>query len=171
MRFFYSDPHFFHRRIRELYPESRPFSTTEEMHQAMIRKFNNFVPSSAKLVYHLGDFALIHHTKRNLIEAQKILKQLHGEKHILIVGNHDRFPGEIGFDEVHQNLEITIANNVVLLNHYRIHGCDKIVLHGHDHSGPIVQGNNINLNCELNHLKPFSEPEVLNFIKQSQNLH
>lgn len=171
MRYFYSDPHFLHKRIRDFYPQSRPFSSDDAMTEEMIRIFNSVVPPDAEVVYHLGDFALVHVSLRNLPEAQEILRRLNGKKHILIRGNHDRHgTEEIGFDKIHDSLEIELGGQKVLLNHYRIPDSKQIVLHGHDHSGEIIQDLNLNLNCELNELRPYSESEVIDLIRFAKKL-
>ena len=52
--FFTSATHFFHNRIIDM--AHRPFSSIEEMNDAIITNWNNKVPKDA-IVYHLGDFA------------------------------------------------------------------------------------------------------------------
>lgn len=77
--FFTSDHHFGHRNVIEYC--ARPFADLDEMHGAMIQRWNETVQWGDR-VYVLGDFAL----GRRWLHA--ILPQLVGEKH-LIVGNHD----------------------------------------------------------------------------------
>lgn len=106
----------------------------------------------------------------NLPIAQRILQSLNGKKHILIKGNHDKHGVDnIGFDEVFEkDLTLNVGKQRVLLNHYRISDSNQIVLHGHDHTGPVIQGMNINLNCDLNYLRPYSEKEVEALISEIQ---
>lgn len=77
--YFTSDQHFGHRNVIDYC--ARPFTDLDEMHAAMVSRWNETVQPS-DVVYVLGDFAL---GRRWLGE---ILPQLAGEKH-LIVGNHD----------------------------------------------------------------------------------
>ena len=76
-----SDLHFGHGNVIKY--DNRPFQDVEEMDRALIALWNNTVLQK-DTVYILGDFSWYEGEKTN-----KILKQLHGKK-ILIVGNHDK---------------------------------------------------------------------------------
>ena len=81
MVYFTSDTHFFHSRVIKFC--KRPFSSVEEMNEALIKNWNDTV-SPKDIIYHLGDFAFCKADK-----AIEIVKQLNGHKH-LIFGNHDK---------------------------------------------------------------------------------
>ena len=79
--FLTSDTHFGHARILELC--NRPFSSTEEMNEALITNYNKVV-SPMDTVYHLGDVAM-----GKIAESLPLLNRMNGAK-ILVLGNHDR---------------------------------------------------------------------------------
>lgn len=81
MIWFTSDTHYFHRQVIEYC--NRPFSSVEEMNEALIANWNRVV-SPKDIIYHLGDFAFCKADK-----AIEIVKRLNGKKH-LIFGNHDK---------------------------------------------------------------------------------
>lgn len=80
MIWFTSDTHFGHKNIIKY--THRPFSSVEEMNEALIENWNNRVQDNDE-VYHLGDVALCSPNK-----LRKILARLKG-KIYLIKGNHD----------------------------------------------------------------------------------
>lgn len=81
--FFTSDTHFGHVNILKFNAEQRPFKDTEEMDEAIIRRWNNVV-SPEDTVYHLGDVAL-----GNIAKSLPKVARLNGYK-IAVMGNHDR---------------------------------------------------------------------------------
>lgn len=78
--FFTADTHFGHKNV--IKHSKRPFSSIEEMDEALIRNWNEVV-SPDDVVYHLGDFAY-----RNKRPAADYRAELNGEIR-LIIGNHD----------------------------------------------------------------------------------
>jgi len=79
--FFTADTHFDHANIIEHC--NRPYSSLEEMNQALIDNWNSVVRPQ-DTVYHLGDFAF--RSKRTRINH--LIQKLNGHK-FLIYGNHD----------------------------------------------------------------------------------
>lgn len=77
--FFVSDTHFGHEAI--LHYAKRPFSSVEEMDQAMIDNWNKVVGPN-DYVFHLGDFCF-----KGSQYWDRILNQLNGHK-FLVLGNH-----------------------------------------------------------------------------------
>lgn len=111
MNFYISDTHFGHQNIIRY--DNRPFSTADEMDEALIDRWNDVV-SDEDTVYVLGDFSW--HREEKTLE---ILDSLSGHK-VLIKGNHDRVSPNIArkFDKVCDYLEITDGKERVVMNHY-----------------------------------------------------
>lgn len=78
---FTGDTHYGHSRVLEYC--SRPFSSMEEMDEALIERWNAVVKPGDR-VFHLGDFALCKAER-----AIAIARRLKGQK-FLIFGNHDK---------------------------------------------------------------------------------
>lgn len=133
--FFTSDEHYHHNNIIRFC--NRPFTSSEEMNEYLIDKFNSKV-SKSDVTYHLGDFTLEHHPD----EALAVLKKLNG-KHYFLKGNHDTWlktnvtnPKIIGISDYH---EFRKDKLLFVLSHYPMlswncshHG--STMLHGHCHS-------------------------------------
>lgn len=83
---FTSDTHFGHKNIIEFEHNARPFATIQEMHEAMIERWNNVVKPK-DLVYHLGDVVF---GKGYL----PIMDRLNGRKR-LVMGNHDQYESKV----------------------------------------------------------------------------
>lgn len=89
--FFISDTHFGHTnawqkfKLEDGVTPLRPFSSTEEMDETMVKNWNSVVKPEDR-VYHLGDVVI---NKKCL----PILSRLNGHKR-LVMGNHDIFPVE-----------------------------------------------------------------------------
>ena len=79
--FYIADLHFSHFNCLRF--DNRPFSTIEEMDEALINNWNSVV-SDEDTVYILGDMFWC-----KVDKSIEILKQLNGKKR-LIKGNHDR---------------------------------------------------------------------------------
>jgi calcineurin-like phosphoesterase family protein len=128
---FIADTHFGHYKVLEY--ENRPFSSIEEMDEALIRNWNNVVGRTDK-VYMLGDFSF-----HNTDTTKRILSQLKGYK-ILIKGNHDKKSTqhwvEAGFDEFSKH-PILLPSRKLILSHEPIAEdliADEVMnVHGHIH--------------------------------------
>jgi calcineurin-like phosphoesterase family protein len=137
--FFTSDLHLFHKKIIVYNNHTRPFSTIEEMHEWIIKSWNELI-SEEDTVYILGDVSFSRTTP-----TVDILKQLNGKK-ILIWGNHDighiKKEAFLGcFTEVHQYLHLKENGINFILFHFPIAEWDmchhsSIHLHGHLHGSP-----------------------------------
>lgn len=111
--FFTSDMHIGHKNIIEY--SHRPFTSVEEMNEALIHNWNETVPEDG-IVFDLGDFA---------IGGSKVwndsLTRLKG-KHYLIQGNHDMKNYRDGyskyFELVTQQMYIQIEDKSIYLNHF-----------------------------------------------------
>lgn len=136
MDFITSDLHFSHKNIIKYFPESRPYSSTDEMNEDIITKWN-CMATPQDTTYILGDVAFCHAS-----EAVQLLSRLNGKK-ILVKGNHDchqlKDPSfRSMFESIHDYLEIKINKTTIVLFHYPIYSWNKkhygsIMLHGHSH--------------------------------------
>jgi calcineurin-like phosphoesterase family protein len=120
----------------------RPFSSTEEMDETMVARWNEVVRPQDH-VYHLGDVTI---AKRNL----SIVKRLNGHKR-LVRGNHDIFRTAdyiaVGFEEIY-GVRVWPAHGTIM-SHIPLHpDCLRERqwknLHGHLHANH-VRGDNAQL--------------------------
>ena len=139
-RFVISDTHFGHTNTWEKFKLAdgsplRPFTSTEEMDEAMVDRWNAKVRPQ-DTVYHLGDVVI---AKRHM----ETVKRLNGRK-ILIRGNHDIFDDELyrdaGFEKIHG---VRVFVDKFILSHIPLHpDCIttrfKVNVHGHLHGNEIM---------------------------------
>ena len=144
-RFLISDTHFGHTSTWEKFTLEdgsplRPFTSTEEMDEAMVDNWNKTVRPQ-DTVYHLGDVVI---ARRHL----ETVKRLNGRK-ILIRGNHDIYKDKdyygAGFEQIHG---VRVFVDQFILSHIPLHpDCVgerfKRNVHGHLH------GNRIMFNGEI----------------------
>ncbi len=140
-RFVISDTHFGHTNSWEKFKLAdgsplRPFSSTEEMDETMIERWNAKV-SPQDTVYHLGDVVI---NKKSL----PLVSRLNGRK-ILIRGNHDIFKDDeyrdVGFEQL---LGVRVFVDKFILSHIPLHPeCVtdrfKVNVHGHLHANQIMK--------------------------------
>lgn len=140
-RFVISDTHFGHTNSWEKFklPNGdplRPFTSTEEMDEAMVERWNAVVRPQ-DTVYHLGDVVInkksLHHVKR-----------LNGKKR-LIRGNHDIFKDQdyrdVGFEQIHG---VLVFVDKFILSHIPLHpDCVterfRVNVHGHLHANRVMR--------------------------------
>ena len=117
-RFVISDTHFGHTNSWQLFkrPDGsplRPFSSTEEMDEAMIERWNAKVQPH-DVVYHLGDVVI----NRKFLH---LVKRLNGKKR-LVRGNHDIFKDQdyrdVGFDSLYG---VRVFTDKFILSHIPLH--------------------------------------------------
>lgn len=169
---FTSDHHFGHKNILEYEKYARPFATLEEMHEALIDRWNSTVGSSDH-VYHLGDFFF---GKSNLEFADR----LKGIK-ILVLGNHDTHHN-INYNDYFDKIYGALSWNRCILTHIPVHrNClgNRFLLnvHGHLHSRRVQLPSNaddplyFNVSVEQNDLRPINADVIRDIAKQNrQNL-
>lgn len=143
MKYYISDCHFLHGRIKEI--DHRDFNTLFEMEDFMIKQWNNKVTNDDD-VYIIGDFCW-----GNGVQTWDIYSKLNGHLH-LIEGNHDywylddpEFVDTI-LEEIIDYKEVIDGKRNVILSHYPIpfynHQFDQdennhfmtYMLYGHVHS-------------------------------------
>jgi len=140
-RFVISDTHFGHTNSWEKFKLEdgsplRPFTSTEEMDETMIERWNAKV-KPGDTVYHLGDVVI---NQKSL----HLVSRLNGRK-ILIRGNHDIFKdkqyAEVGFEQIHG---VRVFVDKFILSHIPLHpDCVterfKVNVHGHLHANEIMR--------------------------------
>lgn len=107
----------------------RPFTSTEEMDETMVERWNKVVPVSAK-VYHLGDVVV-------RSENYDVLRRLNGHKR-LILGNHDHADMAV-YAKYFEKIGSSRNLEGLLLTHIPVHpqgimGKIKANVHGHIHN-------------------------------------
>ena len=123
---FTSDNHWGHKNILKFCPDSRKFSSVEEMNQAMITRWNEQVKPK-DTVYMLGD-VFFYRPER----ALAIMRQLNGRKH-LILGNHDKVivnHPELAaeFESVQSYLTVHIHGVFVVMFHFPIVEFENMII-------------------------------------------
>lgn len=139
---FTADSHFCHHGIIGM--SQRPFSSVEEMDEALIRGWNAVV-RPIDTVHHLGDFAHRATPQR----AKAIFDRLNGRK-FLLVGNHDesatkKLPWA---GPPLQMAEITVEGQRLVVCHYAMRAWPGqhrgvVQLYGHSHGR--LPGSNLSL--------------------------
>ena len=138
MNYYISDLHLFHEASIRF--DNRPFGSLEEMHEAVVSRWNNKV-NNGDTVYILGDMSM-RGKKEDLISLVATLK---GKK-ILVKGNHDDvsdyryhqlFADMCDYKEIHDSVKGKNYN--LVLCHYPIFSWKKmgkgsILLYGHTHN-------------------------------------
>lgn len=140
-RFVISDTHFGHTNSWEKFklPNGdplRPFTSTEEMDETMIARWNAKV-GPHDVVYHLGDVVI---NRKSL----HLVKRLNGKKR-LVRGNHDIFKDQdyrdVGFDSLYG---VRVFVDKFILSHIPLHpdcitGRFRVNVHGHLHSNRVMR--------------------------------
>lgn len=143
---FTSDNHFGHKNVMKFCPATRPWSSVEEMDNAMIEQWNIQV-SPEDTVYILGDFSF-----HKLQKTLEILYRLNGKK-TLIIGNHDEhllkhpefrnvFYGVYPYACIELPNPVDGTPQLVVMLHYPIYEWNRMHrgafhLHGHVHGKEI----------------------------------
>lgn len=143
MRYFISDTHFGHEKCWSTFKRGdgsplRAFSSTEEMDETMISRWNETVGDDDS-VYHLGDYVI---NRKHM----HVGTRLNGRKR-LVRGNHDIFKTseyiDLGFEEIYGVWVDPKAG--VIASHIPLHP-DSIKpgwinVHGHLHHGRVLLPN------------------------------
>lgn len=169
--FVISDTHFFHKNVIEFEKEARPFSSVEEMNEAIVNRWNSVV-TKRDTVWHLGDVCF---GKSSNLE---ILDRLNGTKK-LVMGNHDQH-GVSEYLKYFKDIGACVQYDKCLLTHVPIHPDQfyrfKANIHGHLHSKIVLQDSMyadipdsryINVSCEQINLTPIAWEEIKKKIKET----
>ncbi len=158
--FFISDTHFGHVNIINFKDKKgdpiRPYSSVEEMDEALIKNWNSVVKPQDK-IYHLGDVAI----PRKGLDC---LARCNGDK-VLVRGNHDIFKLN-DYTKYFRDVRgyVTIEN--YLCSHIPIHPESKARfkknIHGHLHSNNLADDFYINVSVEQINFTPISFEELKN---------
>jgi calcineurin-like phosphoesterase family protein len=167
--FLTADTHFNHFNMITKEDARSSFTSVEEMNEEMIAKWNQYI-GRKDIVIHLGDLGFINQSRPGK-ELENVLSRLKGNKK-LIPGNHDSkevlySAKQAGF-EILKPLEIIRVNRKELyLCHYPIEvggSSKRFSIHGHIHSNPSNQWNQINVGVEAPDTpvfgKPFSNEDI-----------
>lgn len=170
MIFFTSDTHFGHKSVIRFC--KRPFTSVEEMDEAMISRWNAVV-GKCDVIYHLGDVSFYGATK-----TREILSRLNGYK-ILIRGNHDdkeRAMVNQGFQAAFDSGVISHNGAIFRLSHFPYKGQEHDkrdfsekalddhgdwLLHGHVHDVWLKKNKMINVGVDKWEFAPVSIDEIL----------
>lgn len=166
----WTDPHFFHKNIFKFCPDTRPFTTVEEMNEALITAWNK--RTKGKIIYLLGDFSF----SKDMDENQAVFDRLEGQK-FLLKGNHDhKQTYNLNWNGVYSHKELFVEGHKFILNHYPMsswngmrHG--SFHLHGHVH-GAFVPGKNnlrmLDVGMDNGYPEPITLGEVVDILKDRE---
>ena len=165
-----SDTHFGHKSILHL-GTGRPFSSVEEMDEAMIARWNERVDWDDD-IWFLGDFTFYNSTK-----TSEVLSRLQGRKH-LIWGNHDKpLKNKLSFFESEQHYkEITVNGQKIIMFHYPIESWHSVGqgswhLHGHCHNNlPQTDMARLDIGVDGHDFTPWSFEEIARELKNRTGL-
>jgi calcineurin-like phosphoesterase family protein len=173
-----ADEHFHHGNIIELC--GRPFSSVEEMDEAMIDRWNAVV-GQHDTVYVVGDFAM-----GKIAESLPLALRLNGRKH-LVPGNHDRVWSAYNPKKrdrwlaEYRAVGFTIEPNEIVLDEFLVchfpyegdsHDEDRYqdyrpvrrghrgLIHGHIHEKWKVNGDQINVGVDVWDFAPVPFDEI-----------
>lgn len=142
--FLIADTHFGHKGMctfmrNDGITKLRPFDTSEEMDEFMVKAWNDKVKPTDK-VYHLGDVVI---NKKSL----SIMDRLNGDK-VLIRGNHDIFH-DTEYRKYFRELRAYHVMNGMILSHIPIHdeslGRFGTNIHGHLHANRVKKNGEIDV--------------------------
>jgi calcineurin-like phosphoesterase family protein len=170
---FISDLHFFHKRICEY--SGRPYSSVEEMNEALIINWNSVVKPT-DTVWDLGDFSF-----GDIKQTKEVLSKLNG-KHNIVLGNHDKIIiqhrneliAEKLFESIQDYKELKYNNEHIILFHFAMRVWNKshhgaIHLWGHSHGSLSPHGLSVDVGVDSKEItseyRPVSIDEVLEYMK------
>ncbi|MGE4338708.1 MAG: hypothetical protein AB7E55_22420 [Pigmentiphaga sp.] len=150
MYFFTADEHYGHAAIIDHC--QRPFSSVEEMDEALIQRHNQVV-GDGDTVVHCGDFAWC----KTLEEAEeRYISRLNG-RHIFLRGSHDRWLGK-GAPTIHT---VKIDKQLIVACHYAMRTWPSSHygswhVYGHSHCALPLEGLSIDVGVDCHDFMPVS---------------
>ena len=180
--FFTADHHFGHENIIKY--TNRPFSSTDEMDEEMIRRWNEIV-GPADTVYHLGDFTLFGHQYAELFfsKLNGIIKVLsypwhHDGRWIHKGGIFSKTPALVTHSPPVVALEFPEYGDgrysqAIVLCHYPFAVWDRKHygawhLHGHSHGTYQADGAILDVGVDCHNFYPVSLERVANRLRKQQ---
>ena len=169
-----SDWHLDHKRIIDL--AERPFKSTDEMNKVILTNmFAKLKPNDD--FYFLGDLSWS--TPGYALLFEMLPKNINFH---IILGNHDRASSFNKYKKqiasVSHMKDIKIQNIPVTLCHYpmitwnkshynafQLFGHHHINSHGTDQLNSHFAGKQLNVNCEMHNFQPWSETEIIDYMK------
>jgi calcineurin-like phosphoesterase family protein len=158
MIFFTADHHYGHENIIRLC--KRPFATSDEMDEEMIRRWNERVGADDE-VYHLGDFSF-----RSGRADPIIAERLNGRIH-LIWGNHDssRIKRLSRWASSQPYAELKIGRDHLVLCHYKFEVFNRcqygaIQLYGHSHGTLPGNSQQLDVGVDCWNFRPITLDEI-----------
>ena len=160
MFWFTSDEHYGHKNIIDY--SGRPFSSTEEMDEALIENHNSMV-SPNDTVIHAGDFTLWKNV-RGVYE--KYINRLKG-KHIFLKGSHDYW---LPWHKSQQIWEKKFPDCYVVVCHYAMRTWamshyNSFQLYGHSHGKLEPVGKQWDVGVDNNNFYPLSFADIIRIMK------
>lgn len=165
--FFVSDLHFGHSNIIKFTDNGkpiRPYSSLEEMHEALINNWNSVVRSKDDLVYVLGDVTI---NKKFL----PMIASCNGRKK-LVRGNHDNAKTDEYLKYFESIYGVKVLSDMIL-SHVPLHR-ESVVprmgtnVHGHLHTQDIPDGAYYNVSVENIDFTPIEMDQLRVKIKEKK---
>ena len=173
MKYFSSDWHLGHGSVIKF--SNRPFQSTQEMNDTILK--NMYAPlKKGDILYYLGDLSW------SKSGYNRVFDELpEGVTFVWILGNHDKkewkaYKGRV--QEITDFKEIKIGQQSVTLCHYPMLTWNKShynswQLYGHHHNNSHgfeqidnkTMGKMLNVNCEFNDYKPYSERDIIKIME------
>ncbi|MTH95526.1 metallophosphoesterase [Roseibium sp. RKSG952] len=164
--FFTADLHVGHRQI--IRHCSRPFQDIDEMHEALIRRWNDRVRSKSDDVYVVGDFGW----SGKYSGLERIFAALNGRKH-LVKGNHDgRQVLQLPWSSKPVDRKtLGVEGKTVYLDHYSLRAWPKrhfgaYHLYGHSHGNLPGIGRSIDVGVDVWDFRPITLNEAIEGMKR-----
>lgn len=169
MFYFTADEHYGHKKILEY--SNRPFSSVEEMDEAIINNHNSMVYPN-DITIHAGDFTLWKNLKGIY---EKYINRLKG-KHIFLSGSHDYWlNGDKHINQIwEKNISYDGKKYYVVVCHYAMHTWarshyNSFHLFGHSHGNLQVDGKRYDCGVDNNNYYPVSMKQIIDIMRSKSD--
>ena len=163
--FFTADQHFGHANIIKYC--SRPFQSSEEMDEIIIRNFNQVVKPE-DITIHAGDFTLT----KNREEVQKrYVSRLRGT-HIFLNGSHDNWlRNDKSIQQIYQLRIKELNDQLIVACHYAMHvwpqsHYNSWHVYGHSHGRLQLHGKSYDVGVDNNYFYPVSLEQLVEIMRE-----